>query len=259
MAKPVVLLLFRQSAAAEGARQLLISSRRFDEVRSLESGTSALQFAIASAGLNLAVVELDLGGLNGERIVTGLRKAHSASHVVLVAETVGEAELMIGIRAGVGAVVPASIDEHSLAVTAIRVSRGESLLSRDVMENTALAQQLFAMLRSGTVEVTPNESDGIFDRLTAREIAVLDGVVHDLTNREIAELLFVTEQTIKNQMTVILRKLEAKTRRQVIDLASRYGWLSGTRSMPERAEITHATSSPKTERADISAKLHAGE
>jgi DNA-binding NarL/FixJ family response regulator len=131
---------------------------------------------------------------------------------------------MVGIRAGAGAVVPASIDDHSLAVTAIRVSRGESLLSRDVMENPILSQQLFAMLRAGMVEVTPNETDLIFDHFTPREIAVLDGVVRGLTNREIAELLFVTEQTIKNQMTVVLRKLKARDRGAAIEQAASYGW-----------------------------------
>ncbi len=84
------------------------------------------------------------------------------------------------------------------------------------------------MLRAGTVEVTPNESDALFDRLTAREIAVLDGVVHGMTNREIADFLFVTEQTIKNQMTVLLRKLGAHDRRQAIELANISGWTSNT-------------------------------
>jgi two-component system response regulator DegU len=247
LAKPVVLLLFQQPIVAEDTRQLLVSSRRFDDVRCVENGTSALQYAISSDRLELAVIQLSLGGLNGERIIAGLRKAHSAPQVVLVAETVDEAALMVGIRAGVGAVVPASIDEHLLAVTAIRVSRGESLLSRDVMENTALAQQLFAMLRAGTVEIAPNQSDALFDRLTAREIAVLDGVVHGMTNREIADCLFVTEQTIKNQMTVVLRKLGAKDRRQAIELASTSGWTSNSIDQIKAGRRTRAESMLKTE------------
>lgn len=224
MAKPVVLLLLHQSAMAEGTRQLLVSSRRFDEVRLAHNGTSALQFAIGNDRIDLVLLELKLTGLNGERIIAGLRKSHPEARFVLIADRVDDVALMIGIRAGAGAVVPVTIDDHSLAVTAIRVSRGESLLSRDVMENPVLSQQLFAMLRAGTVEVTPNATDAIFDRLTAREIAVLDGVVRGLTNREIAELLFVTEQTIKNQMTVVLRKLNARDRGTAIDRAANYGW-----------------------------------
>lgn len=211
---------------AEGTRQLLVSSRRFDEVRFVQNGTSALQFAISSDRLDLVLLELKLPGLNGERIIAGLRKAHPEVRFVLVAEQVDDISLMVGIRAGAGAVAPVSIDDHSLAVTAIRVSRGESLLSRDVMENPILSQQLFAMLRSGTVEVTPNETDLVFDLFTTREIAVLDGVVRGLTNREIADLLFVTEQTIKNQMTVVLRKLNARDRAAAIDQAMRYGWMT---------------------------------
>ena len=233
MAKPVVLLLLQQSVMAEGTRQLLVSSRRFDEVRLAQNGTSALQFAIGTDRLDLVLLELKLPGLNGERIIAGLRKTHPEARFVLVAEQVDDISLMVGIRAGAGAVVPTSIDDHSLAVTAIRVSRGESLLSRDVMENPILSQQLFAMLRAGTVEVTPNETDLIFDHFTSREIAVLDGVVRGLTNREIADLLFVTEQTIKNQMTVVLRKLNARDRGAAIEQAANYGWTTrATASTP---------------------------
>ena len=53
-----------------------------------------------------------------------------------------------------------------------------------------------------------------------REIAALDGVVRGMSNREIADRLCVTEQTVKNQMTTVLRKLDADDRMQP---ASRLG------------------------------------
>jgi DNA-binding NarL/FixJ family response regulator len=66
--------------------------------------------------------------------------------------------------------------------------------------------------------------------LTVRELQVLDCVAQGMSNKEIAEALFITEQTVKNHMTSILRKLGAQDRVDVILAAVRQGWVVMTPS-----------------------------
>jgi DNA-binding NarL/FixJ family response regulator len=68
--------------------------------------------------------------------------------------------------------------------------------------------------------------------LTVRELQVLDCVAQGMSNKEIADALFITEQTVKNHMTSILRKLGAQDRVDVILAAVRNGWVAITPARP---------------------------
>jgi DNA-binding NarL/FixJ family response regulator len=50
--------------------------------------------------------------------------------------------------------------------------------------------------------------------LTIREIEVIKLIAEGLTNKEIAQKLFISEKTVKNHITNILRKLGLRDRTQ---------------------------------------------
>ena len=62
--------------------------------------------------------------------------------------------------------------------------------------------------------------------LTPRETEVIDYVALGCLNKQIADKLGISEQTIKNHISSILRKLDANDRTQAVVMAIRYGWIS---------------------------------
>jgi DNA-binding NarL/FixJ family response regulator len=62
-------------------------------------------------------------------------------------------------------------------------------------------------------------------RLTARELQVLEQVAYGLRNREIGERLGISEQTVKNHMWNLLRKLPAADRTGAAVHAVSRGWI----------------------------------
>ena len=62
--------------------------------------------------------------------------------------------------------------------------------------------------------------------LTRREAEILDHIAHGYMNKQIAAKLFISEQTIKNHMSSILRKLEVSDRTQAVVMAMQNGWVS---------------------------------
>lgn len=64
------------------------------------------------------------------------------------------------------------------------------------------------------------------ERLTRRELELLRHVANGYANKEIAAELNISEQTVKNHMTSILYKLEAKNRAHAATLAMRMGLIS---------------------------------
>ena len=59
--------------------------------------------------------------------------------------------------------------------------------------------------------------------LSEKEINIIEGIARGLSNKEIAEELFLSEGTIKNNITNILSKLELRDRTQIAIFAFKTG------------------------------------
>ena len=62
--------------------------------------------------------------------------------------------------------------------------------------------------------------------LSPREIETLNRVAWGNSNKEIARLFDISENTVKNHLTSIMQKLDAKDRTHAVVIALRQGWLS---------------------------------
>ena len=60
--------------------------------------------------------------------------------------------------------------------------------------------------------------------LSQRELEVLDCLVMGRSNKEIAAMLFISEQTVKNLLTAVLRKLEVSDRVAALCYAVTHDW-----------------------------------
>ena len=88
-------------------------------------------------------------------------------------------------------------------VTVIRVNGGLFLKPRQVSE------------------VTP-----MLSPLSRRETEILDNVAGGHSNKQISHLFDISEHTVKNHLTSIMQKLNAKDRTHAVVTALRSGWLS---------------------------------
>jgi len=70
--------------------------------------------------------------------------------------------------------------------------------------------------------------------LTDRELVILRYVAMGNTNKEIGKTLNLDEQTIKNEVTVILAKLSANNRAHAVALAMQQGLISLDELKPAR-------------------------
>ena len=61
--------------------------------------------------------------------------------------------------------------------------------------------------------------------LTGRERQIMNLVSEGLSNKEIARILNISDQTVKNHITSILRKLAVNDRTQAVIYALRHGWI----------------------------------
>ena len=120
-------------------------------------------------------------------------------------------------------------DELLLAVRA--AARGETLLDpalagRVVDSLTALAADGQSPQEADAAPLGDEESPPELP-LSNREREVLALLVDTLTNKQIAEILYISESTVKNHVSNILRKLGLDNRHQAAAFAARQRGTAG--------------------------------
>ena len=88
-------------------------------------------------------------------------------------------------------------------------------MSGKVVMDTVISE---ALLTNTTVE-KPATFDAEKWGLTPREVELIQQVAQGLSNKEIAQTLFLSEGTVKNNISTILSKLELRDRTQVVIFA----------------------------------------
>ena len=97
--------------------------------------------------------------------------------------------------------------EHMInALTAVR--NGGYWVERHIMERFITDRSLVEGVQSRVMALS--------ERLTSREIEVLELIMKGLTTREIAERVFLSDQGVKAHLTTLFRKFDAKNRSQLI-------------------------------------------
>ena len=126
---------------------------------------------------------------------------------------------------------PRSSSRTSARTTSSRSSAGsgigEYLINDKVFAKPAVASRVLKEFRE--LAVYGQEAAPIFAPLSPREVEILDNIAQGMTNKQVAYALSISEQTVKNHMSSILRKLSVNDRTQAVVYAMRQGWIR----MPE--------------------------
>jgi DNA-binding NarL/FixJ family response regulator len=188
---------------------------------------------------SLAVIQDALRGVSGVVAARAVREVSPRTRVVVLTDEVNDERIVAAVVHGVDALLPSAVDGPRLLAALARVTAGERLLDEFVLSHPKVAAKVFAEARSAASASAALRSS----MLSGREIAILDGVVRGLSNREIAGGLFVVEQTVKNHMTSLLRKLSAGDRTEAVVSAVRTGMIDLGAQLPPPLDAGAAFSS----------------
>jgi DNA-binding NarL/FixJ family response regulator len=167
---------------------------------------------VEDCSVDVAVLDVDLAASTGVKAVELLRREHRDVAVVAVSATADRerARRSLALRISAHVVKRDRRDPERVAEAVRHARRGEAYLDREV-------QQLVA-------EIAARAPDPALDsRLTSRELEVVPLIAAGLRNREVASRLGVSEQTVRNHLTNIYRKLGATNRTQMTAEARRRG------------------------------------
>jgi len=222
-----VLLVAQSPVLRIGIQGVIEAGEDFRIVAEAENGLQATAMA-ASHLPTLAIIQDALRGVSGVVVARAVRDVSPRTRIVVLTDEVDDERVVAAVVHGVDALLPAAIDGAGLLVALRRVCAGERPLEELVLTRAVIAARVFDEVR---IAATGNPSAGS-SALSGREIAILDGVVRGMSNREIAAGLYVVEQTIKNHMTSLLRKLSAGDRTEAVVSAVRTGMIDLGAQLP---------------------------
>ena len=148
-------------------------------------------------------------------------------HIAVIVLTALEEEqtLFDAIRAGAAAYLKKDCAPEELVDSIRKVRSGQFTINEKIFAKPAVASKVLAEFRE--LSVYGPGSSHVFAPLSPREVQILDNIAQGMTNKEVAYALAISEQTVKNHMSSILRKLSVNDRTQAVVYAIRQGWIKG--------------------------------
>src|SRR5712691_6355678 len=174
---------------------------------------------------DVALIDATLTGLDPLEVARQMRHLAPRIAIIILSPSDDEERLFQSIKVGAAAYYTRNITAAELSEAVYKVSQGEYLINDDVLSRPQIASRIRKAFRELTVEeeeVTPKDH---YSPLSSREVEILDYIARGNSNKEIAKSLKISDQTVKNHITSILKKLSVSDRTAAVVHALRHGWI----------------------------------
>jgi DNA-binding NarL/FixJ family response regulator len=202
-----VLVVDDHEVVREGLSAALASDGQFEIVAAVPTAAAALAVASRSRP-DVALIDLRLPDLMGDRLCAELRKRQPSIALVVLSSYVSEDTVRAAMEAGASAYITkgAGLSELRKALAAVAIT-GEG------SGKPQIVGQLHDL-------VSRRDND---NRLTPQQERVLELSAEGLTYREIGARLFISESTVRFHMQKLKAKFGARTKTELIARAIRSG------------------------------------
>lgn len=206
----------------EGLRNVVESEEGFQVVAQAGRGDTAVTEARRWRP-DVMLVDVNMPTLDGLQVVRLVRAELPGTKLILLTAFHDEEQMIRAYRMGASAYFPKDVDPGALLYAIRHVLEGGYVVMGSVMT----ADELRRWIASRLITVAPLGSppEDVYLPLTWREMEVLQNLADGSSNKEIARKLAISEQTVKNHVSSVLRKLNVADRTQAAMHAVRQGWV----------------------------------
>jgi DNA-binding NarL/FixJ family response regulator len=205
-----------------GIANILGKEPDLEVVGEADDSRSAVDRALETSP-DIVLMDLSLPAPGGIETTQRIKRELPSTAIIVLAVSEDEDALFDAIKAGAAAFILKDISPEDLVTIIRRVRAGEYLINDKVFSRPSVASRVLKEFRE--LAVYGQEAAPIFAPLSPREVEILDNIAKGMTNKQVAYALSISEQTVKNHMSSILRKLSVNDRTQAVVYAMKQGWI----------------------------------
>lgn len=211
MEKIKVLVADDHLLVREGICKLLELDEKIEVVGEAIDGEDAVTKA-RKLNPDLIIMDLNMPKLTGIQASEQIKTLFPEIKIIILTIHDDEEYIFEVLKAGAEGYLQKDVSVDELRTALQMVFNGETLFPASVINRVM-----------GRDRRKPEET--IEDVLTDREIEVLEMMAKGHNNRSIGEELYISEKTVKNHVSSILKKLEVNDRTQAVIYAIKKNWV----------------------------------
>jgi DNA-binding NarL/FixJ family response regulator len=198
-----LLIVDDHAVLRDGLKTIIESEDDIKVIGEAVSGSDALN-KVNELAPNIILMDINLPGMNGIEVTRILKQQYPQIRVLILTMHSHEEYFMAAIKEGADGYLLKDAPSDQVVEAVRTVFHGESVI------HPSLTRKLLNFHQQN------QRKDKEENSLTEREREVLACLVEGLTNKEIGERLFVSDKTVKIHVSNIFKKLNVKSRSQVI-------------------------------------------
>jgi DNA-binding NarL/FixJ family response regulator len=223
-----ILIVDDQDIVRHGLALIIKHQSDFAIVGQATNGDEAVRLAHEQKP-DIVLMDIQMPRMNGIRATQVITAELPETKVIILTTYDVDGYVFDGIRAGVSGYLLKDTSSERLYEVIRSVYRGESqidpVIAGKVMEEfrrLSVTPPERVATPEGVIASTQEE---VIEQLTEREMDVLRLIAKGLSNKDIAVQLYLSEGTVRNYVSVIMEKMHANDRIQVVIKASRRKWV----------------------------------
>jgi DNA-binding NarL/FixJ family response regulator len=222
MDKIRVIIIDDQAFFRSGLRQALSEQSELEVLECNPADDSVS--LVESTMTDVALTATDLISQNGLELTRKITQRYPNTRVIAISPMPNDSELFEVIKTGAAAYLSKNTASGDLTEMIKRTYRGEYPINDSLITRPEVAKSVLKQFANTAIMIKNLET--VAAPLTRRETQILTYIADGNSNKQIAGILEISEQTIKNHISSILRKLNANDRAHAVVLAIRHGWIS---------------------------------
>lgn len=220
--KVQVFIISQQSLFRYGIQHSLASVQDISVVGTTDVSDGILT-TIDNMPPDVALLDIDGSPDAGLALARKIKQHSSSIAIVVLASNPNDEQLFEVLKGQAASYLSKETTAEQLVDTIRRVAHGEHPINESLNARPKVAEQVLLQFQELSRRT---EAEAFISPLTPREMEILKFIGQGYLNKQIAAELGISEQTIKNHVTSILRKLNANARTEAVVLALRQGLIT---------------------------------